>query len=70
MGLSLLISAWMFFRITGGLFNPNVSFALLLTGIISPVRFVLYCVAQLTGALVAAGLVLGLTNGPLASKYV
>lgn len=70
MGLSLLISAWMFFRVTGGLFNPNVSFALLLTGIINPVRFALYCAAQLLGAIVAAGLVLALTNGPLASKYV
>lgn len=68
MGLSLLVSAWMFFRITGGLFNPNVSFALLLTGIITPVRFVLYCIAQFTGAIVASGLVLALSNGPLQSK--
>lgn len=67
-GLSLLISAWLFFRVTGGLFNPNVSLALLLTGVIDPVRFVLYCIAQLVGGIAAAALILGLTPGPLLSK--
>lgn len=67
-GFSLLVSAWLFFRVTGGLFNPNVSLALLLTGIIGPVRFVLYCIAQLAGGIAAAGLILALTPGPLASK--
>lgn len=70
MGLSLLISAWLFYRITGGLFNPNVSLALLLTGVIGPVRFVLYVIAQIVGGIAAAGLVRGLTGMPLASKYV
>lgn len=68
MGFSLLVSAWLFFRVTGGLFNPNVSLALLLTGIIGPVRFVLYCIAQLIGGIAAAGLVLALTPGSLQSK--
>lgn len=67
-GFSLLVSAWLFFRVTGGLFNPNVSLALLITGIIGPVRFVLYCVAQLLGGITAAALVLALTPGPLTSK--
>jgi aquaporin related protein len=67
-GLSLLISAWLFFRATGGLFNPNVSLALLLSGVITPVRFVMYCIAQLTGAIAASGLVLALLPGQLASK--
>ena len=68
MGLSLLVSAWLFFRITGGLFNPNVSLALLLVGAIGPVRFVLYCIAQLLGGIAAAALVLALTPGKLAFK--
>ncbi|KAG9221225.1 hypothetical protein CCMSSC00406_0007399 [Pleurotus cornucopiae] len=68
MGLSLLISAWLFYRITGGLFNPNVSLALLLTGVIGPVRFVLYVIAQIGGGIAAAGLVRGLTGIPLASN--
>jgi aquaporin related protein len=69
MGISLLVSAWLFFRVTGGLFNPNVSLALLLVGVIGPVRFVLYCIAQLLGGIAAAALILALTPGPLAFKY-
>jgi aquaporin related protein len=70
MGLSLIVSAWFFYRVTGGLFNPDVSLGLLLTGVIGPLRFILYCIAQLTGAIAASGLILALTPGPLASKYV
>ena len=69
-GLSLLVSAWFFFRATGGLFNPDVSLALLLVGAIGPVRFILYCLAQLTGAIAAAAVILSLTPGPLTYKYV
>ena len=68
MGLSLLISAWMFFRVTGGLFNPNISLALLLIGSLGPVRFVLYCIAQLVGAIAASAIVLGLTSADLSVK--
>ncbi|KAI0688420.1 aquaporin-like protein [Cytidiella melzeri] len=67
-GLSLLVSTWLFFRVTGGLFNPNVSLALLITGVIGPLRFVLYCIAQLVGGIVAAALVLALTPGSLQSN--
>lgn len=67
-GFSLLVSAWLFFRVTGGLFNPNVSTALFLTGIIGPVRFVLYCVAQLVGGIAAAALVYALTPGEIVFK--
>ncbi|CAE6467129.1 unnamed protein product, partial [Rhizoctonia solani] len=45
MGLSLLVSVWLFYRVTGGVFNPAVSTALLLVGAIGPVRWVLYCLA-------------------------
>jgi aquaporin related protein len=69
-GLSLLVSAWFFFRATGGLFNPDVSLALFLVGCIGPMRFILYCIAQLTGAIAAAGIVLALTPGPLSYKCV
>jgi len=66
MGFSLLVSAWLFFRITGGLFNPNVSLALLLVGVIKPPRFVLYCIAQLLGAIAGSALLLALTSESLA----
>lgn len=68
MGMSLLVSAWLFFRMTGGLFNPNVSLALLLVGVIKPVRFVLYSIAQLLGAIVGSALLLGLTSRNLSVK--
>ncbi|KAI0247033.1 aquaporin-like protein [Lactifluus subvellereus] len=64
-GLSLLVSVWFFFRTTGGLFNPNVSLALLFIGLIGPLRFMLYFIAQLAGAITAAGIVFALTPGPL-----
>ena len=67
-GFSLLVSAWLFYRVTGGLFNPNVSLALFLTGVIGPVRFVLYCIAQLTGAIAAAAVILALSPGPCSYK--
>jgi len=65
MAFSLLVSAWLFFRVTGGLFNPDVSLALLLVGVIKPVRFVLYCIAQLLGAVAGAALLRGLTGKSL-----
>ncbi|TFL06733.1 putative aquaporin 1 [Pterulicium gracile] len=66
MGLSLLVSAWMFYRVTGALFNPNISLALLIVGVIDPARFVMYCIAQMLGAIAASGIVVGLSNAPLA----
>ncbi|QRV77103.1 aquaporin, Major intrinsic protein family [Ceratobasidium sp. AG-Ba] len=65
MGLSLLVSVWLFFRVRGGLFNPNVTTALLLTGSIGPVRWALYCIAQMIGGIAASALLLGLLPGPL-----
>jgi len=66
MGFSLLVAAWLFYRATGGVFNPAVSTALLLAGVIGPVRFVLYCIAQLLGGIIASALLLALLPGPLA----
>jgi len=68
MGFSLFFSAFLFYRVTGAAFNPNVSLALLLVGAMKPVRFVLYCIAQLAGGIIASALVMALTPGPLASN--
>ncbi|KAG0701234.1 aquaporin-like protein [Suillus ampliporus] len=65
MGFSLLVSAWLFYRITGGLFNPNITLALFLVGALNPMRFVLFCIAQLVGAIVASALLFALTPEPL-----
>jgi len=65
MGIALAFSAWVFFRVTGAAFNPNIALALLLVGVISPIRFVFYAVAQILGAIAAAGVLEGLLPGPL-----
>ena len=70
MGLSLLTSAWLFYRVTGGLFNPNISLALWMIGGISTIRFILYCIAQLAGAVAAAAIVRGLAPGQFLVKCV
>ena len=64
-GLSLIINVWIFFRVSGALFNPAISLALLIATVISPLRAVLFIVAQLLGGIVAAALIDGLMPGPL-----
>lgn len=56
-GFSLMVNVWIFFRISGGLFNPAVTFAMLLCRAISPVRASLLLVAQLTGSIFSSFLV-------------
>jgi len=65
MGMSLVFSIWVFFRVTGAAFNPNIAFTLVLLGAITPFRFVLYVFAQLLGAIAAAGVLQGLLPGEL-----
>ncbi|KAJ9127624.1 hypothetical protein QFC24_001034 [Naganishia onofrii] len=64
-GISLFAVASIFYRFTGSIFNPNVSFALCIIGAITPARFVLCAVAQIVGGIVAAAILDGLTPGPL-----
>ncbi|RSH84160.1 uncharacterized protein EHS24_005665 [Apiotrichum porosum] len=64
-GLSLTANIWCFFRISGGLFNPAVTFAFVLIGGITPVRGALLFITQLAGGLAGAALADGLTPGPL-----
>ncbi|KAL9937909.1 hypothetical protein V8E36_003454 [Tilletia maclaganii] len=59
-GLSLLISAWLFFRITGGLFNPAITLALWLAGVRTSVRAVVLAISQIIGGIIAAALVYAL----------
>lgn len=62
-GFSLAVNVWVFFRISGGLFNPAVTLALCLIGGVPPLRSVFICVAEIAGAIAAAGLVRGLLPG-------
>lgn len=64
-GFSLTVNAWVFYRISGGLFNPAVSFALALVGAITWLRAVLLTIAQILGGITAAAIVDALSPGTL-----
>ena len=80
-GFSLAVNAWIFFRISGGLFNPavrtsnhdgtnrsnihKVTLGLCLIGAVPFARGGLVVIAQMLGAMVAAAVVKGLFPGPL-----
>jgi aquaporin related protein len=62
---SLMVNVWIFFRISGGLFNPAVTFAMMLTRTLSPIRFFLLLVAQLAGGIFSSYLVSVMFPTPL-----
>lgn len=64
-GFSLAVNAWVFFRISGGLFNPAVTFGMCLIGALPWVRGGLLFIAQILGGLAASGLVQCMFPGPL-----
>ncbi|KAJ8132715.1 hypothetical protein O1611_g912 [Lasiodiplodia mahajangana] len=64
-GISLVVNAWVFYRISGGLFNPAVTIGLMAVGAVGFVRGVIVIISQLIGGIAAAGLVLGLQPGGL-----
>jgi len=64
-GFSLTVSAWIFFRVSGGLFNPAVSLGMALVGVLTPVRACLLAFVQILGGMTAAAIVQVLTPGPL-----
>lgn len=56
-GFSLAVNAWVFFRISGGLFNPAVTFGMCLIGALPWLRGLLLFIAQILGGITAAALV-------------
>jgi aquaporin related protein len=64
-GFSLIINAWIFFRVSGALFNPAISLAMVLAKVITPLRGVLMSIAQVLGGITAAALIDRLMPGPL-----
>lgn len=67
-GFSLAVNAWVFFRVTGGLFNPAVTFGMMLIGAVTWVRGALIIAAQIVGAIAASGVVSALFPGPMLVK--
>ncbi|CAL3968069.1 unnamed protein product [Diplocarpon coronariae] len=64
-GFSLAVNAWVFFRISGGLFNPAVTLGMCLIGALPYVRGVCLTVAQILGGITAAAIVSALLPGEL-----
>jgi len=56
-GFSLAVNAWVFFRISGGLFNPAVTFGMCFIGALPWFRGFLLLIVQILGGLTAAALV-------------
>lgn len=64
-GFSLAVSVWLFFRVSGGQFNPAVTLALVLVGAVGPVRGVVNFLAQILAAMSACAILSVLFPGPL-----
>ncbi|KAK5073938.1 Aquaporin-1 [Lithohypha guttulata] len=64
-GMSLMVNAWVFFRISGGLFNPAVTIGMMIVGATDYIRGPLIIVAQILGGICASGVVSAMLPGPL-----
>ncbi|KAB8290420.1 hypothetical protein EYC80_010852 [Monilinia laxa] len=64
-GFSLAVNAWVFFRISGGLFNPAVTMGMCLVGALPYFRGLLLIIAQIIGGITAAAIVSCLFPGPV-----
>ncbi|PYH85527.1 aquaporin rerated protein [Aspergillus uvarum CBS 121591] len=64
-GMSLLVVAWAFYRISGGLFNPAVTLGLSLAGTMPWLRCAFLLPVQILGGIVAAALVSCMFPGPI-----
>ncbi|PHH74608.1 hypothetical protein CDD82_4869 [Ophiocordyceps australis] len=64
-GAAIAVNVWIFFRVSGGMFNPAVTLGLVLVGAVKPLRGVMVFVAQLAAGIAAAAVVDGLLPGPL-----
>ncbi|KAF1955286.1 aquaporin [Byssothecium circinans] len=64
-GFSLLVNVWAFYRISGGLFNPAVTFGLVLAGQLPPIRGLCLFPAQLLAGICAAALVSCMVPGDI-----
>lgn len=65
-GFSLTVNVWVFYRVSGGLFNPAITMGFVVIGAMSPLKGGLLSVSQLLGGIAASGLVEALLPGQLA----
>jgi len=64
-GFSLAVNAWIFFRVSGGLFNPAVSLGMVLVGALTPVRGALLTFSQILGGITGSAIIQAITPGTL-----
>ncbi|KAL1597363.1 Aquaporin-1 [Nothophoma quercina] len=64
-GFSLMVNVWVFFRVSGGLFNPAVTLGLYLIGALTTVRAILCFIAQMLAGMCAAAVVSAMFPGDL-----
>ncbi|KAI9740082.1 MAG: hypothetical protein M1818_004833 [Claussenomyces sp. TS43310] len=64
-GFSLAVNAWVFFRISGGLFNPAVTLGMCLVGALPYLRGLFIFVAQILGGITAAAICSAILPGEL-----
>ncbi|CAD6984441.1 unnamed protein product, partial [Tilletia controversa] len=62
-GFSLAVNAWIFFRVSGGLFNPAVTLGLFLADAITWYRAIILGTIQFASAIAAAGVAQLITPG-------
>jgi aquaporin related protein len=56
-GFSLLIAAWILYRVSGGLFNPAVTLGMVITGTLPTIRGLVLFPTQIIGGICAAAVV-------------
>lgn len=67
-GISLMVNAWVFFRISGGLFNPAVTLGMMFVGATGYSRGMLIIISQILGGIAASGVVSAMMPNVLAVK--
>ncbi|PWN30037.1 aquaporin-like protein [Jaminaea rosea] len=67
-GFSLAVNAWVWFRVTGSLFNPALTLGLTLLGNLSWMDCLTLTLSQFAGGIAAAGLTQGLFPGPINAR--
>lgn len=64
-GISLAVNVWIFYRVSGGIFNPAVTLGVVLLGAMPAAKGAILAAAQILGGIFAAGLVEILLPGNL-----
>ncbi|KAF2758688.1 aquaporin-like protein [Pseudovirgaria hyperparasitica] len=67
-GMSLAVNAWVFFRITGGLFNPAVTFGMMIIGAMEYAKGGMIIASQILGGIAASAVVSAMMPNVLAVK--